>query len=87
MTLVVDDSRAMRMTVLRELHKGGYDTRDVPEVENGRPALEAIRQGGVDLVLCDWNMPEMNGITLLQALSSCGRDCEGRSRPGQTVRQ
>ena len=66
--LVVDDSRAMRMIVLRELRKAGYETRDVLEAENGRVALELVRQGGIDLVLCDWNMPDMNGIRFLQIL-------------------
>ena len=66
--LVVDDSRAMRMIVLRELRKAGHETRDAMEAENGRVALERVRQGGVHLVLSGWNMPEMNGITLLRAL-------------------
>ena len=66
--LVVDDSRAMRMIVLRELRKAGHETRDAMEAENGRVALERVRRGGVHLVLSGWNMPEMNGITLLRAL-------------------
>jgi two-component system chemotaxis response regulator CheY len=72
--LVVDDSRAMRMIVLRELRKAGYETRDVAEADNGRTALDKIRAGGVDLVLSDWNMPEMNGMTLLTALRREGND-------------
>jgi two-component system, chemotaxis family, chemotaxis protein CheY len=70
--LVVDDSRAMRMIVLRELRKAGHETRDAIEAENGRVALERVRQGGVHLVLSCWNMPEMNGITLLRTLRSEG---------------
>ena len=72
--LVVDDSRAMRMILLRELRKAGYDTSDVLEAENGRVALERIREGGVDLVLSDWNMPELNGMGLLQSLRREGND-------------
>lgn len=72
--LVVDDSRAMRMIVLRELRKAGYQTRDVAEAENGRDALDKIRAGGVDLVLSDWNMPEMNGMSLLTALRRDGNN-------------
>jgi CheY-like chemotaxis protein len=64
----------MRMIVLRELRKAGYDTRDVLEAENGRTALERIREGGIDLVLSDWNMPEMNGMRLLQLLRKEGND-------------
>ena len=70
--LVVDDSRAMRMIVQRELRKAGYNTRDVAEAENGRAALEVVRAGGVDLVLSDWNMPDINGIRLLQILRKEG---------------
>lgn len=72
--LVVDDSRAMRMIVLRELRKAGYETRHVAEADNGRDALAKVRAGGVDLVLSDWNMPEMNGMTLLTALRREGND-------------
>lgn len=70
--LVVDDSRAMRMIVLRELRKAGFDTKDVREAENGLGALEQIKAGGIELVLSDWNMPEMDGMCLLQALRGGG---------------
>ena len=70
--LVVDDSRAMRMIVKRELRQAGYE--DVVEADNGANALEVIRGGGVDLVLSDWNMPDMNGIDLLIALRASGND-------------
>jgi two-component system chemotaxis response regulator CheY len=72
--LVVDDSRAMRMIMLRELRKAGYETRDVAEAENGRDALQKVHAGGVNLVLSDWNMPEMNGMSLLVALRREGND-------------
>jgi two-component system chemotaxis response regulator CheY len=58
----------MRMIVLRELRRAGHETRDAIEAENGRVALDLVRQGGAHLVLSCWNMPEMNGITLLRAL-------------------
>lgn len=68
--LVVDDSRAMRMIVTRELRKAGYE--NVVEAENGAVALQTISGGGVDLVLSDWNMPDMNGIDLLTNLRAGG---------------
>lgn len=68
--LVVDDSRAMRMIVQRELRKAGYE--NISEAENGAVALETVMAGGVDLVLCDWNMPDMNGLELLTALRERG---------------
>ena len=66
--LVVDDSRTMRMMVLRELRRAGYETRDVLEADDGRSALARIRLGGIDLVLSDLNHPDIDGMTLLQAL-------------------
>ncbi|MGC8628362.1 MAG: response regulator [Acidimicrobiales bacterium] len=70
--LVVDDSRAMRMIVMRELRKAGFDTGDVVEAENGAQALALVQAGGVELVLSDWNMPTMTGIELLRALRKQG---------------
>ena len=69
--LVVDDSRAMRMIIRRELRTGA-DIDDIVEAESGAAALDAIRAGGVDLVLSDWNMPEMTGIELLESLRAEG---------------
>ena len=70
--LVVDDSKAMRMIVKRTLRQAGYENCDVDEAENGVQALEMVRAGAYDLVLSDWNMPEMNGIELLEALKAEG---------------
>jgi two-component system chemotaxis response regulator CheY len=65
--LVVDDSRAVRMLLVRTLKQLGYE---VEEAANGREALEVIEAGnsGVKLVLVDWNMPEINGLELLKKL-------------------
>lgn len=70
--LVVDDSKAMRMIVRRTLRQAGYDKHEVEEAENGRQALEVIHKAPPGLVLSDWNMPEMNGIQLLEALRGEG---------------
>jgi len=59
------------MIIRREL-RSGADIDDVVEAESGRAALDVIRQGGIDLVLSDWNMPEMTGIELLEALRAEG---------------
>jgi two-component system chemotaxis response regulator CheY len=67
--LIVDDSRAMRMMVRRVLGQIGLRDATFEEAENGRQALEAIQTDPPDLVLSDWNMPEMSGIELLQALN------------------
>lgn len=66
--LIVDDSRAMRMIVRRTLRQAGYDHVEITEAANGVEALKAISQATPDLILSDWNMPEMMGIELLRKL-------------------
>jgi two-component system, chemotaxis family, chemotaxis protein CheY len=72
--LVVDDSRAMRMIVKRTLRQAGFNNLDVSEADNGKTALQAIQADPPSLVLCDWNMPEMNGIELLRTLRGDGNN-------------
>jgi two-component system chemotaxis response regulator CheY len=62
--LVVDDSLAVRQQVSAVLSAVGFQ---VLEAENGVQALELLRQGGLSLVICDVNMPEMDGLELLEA--------------------
>ncbi len=66
--LIADDSRAMRMIVLRTLRQGGYEDATFLEAPDGAAALELIKSEKPDLVLSDWNMPEMTGIELCEAL-------------------
>jgi two-component system chemotaxis response regulator CheY len=66
--LIVDDSKAMRMIVKRSLRQTGLGPMEVVEADNGRAALEHLQREPADLVLCDWNMPEMTGIELLRKL-------------------
>lgn len=68
--LIVDDSKAMRMIVKRTLRQAGFTTHEVQEAENGKLALDLIRTYKPDVVLSDWNMPEMTGIQLLEALAT-----------------
>lgn len=64
--LVVDDSRAIRSTIERMLRELGFD---VVTAQHGGEALEVLRRGeAMDILLVDWNMPEMNGYDLLVAL-------------------
>jgi two-component system chemotaxis response regulator CheY len=63
--LVVDDSKAMRLIVRRTLRQAGFGECEVEEAGNGVEALAAIQKSRPDLVLSDWNMPEMNGYELL----------------------
>lgn len=70
--LVVDDSRAMRMIVKRTLRQAGFDNIDIIEAENGREALSKVQAERPSLVLSDWNMPDMDGYGLLEALRASG---------------
>jgi two-component system, chemotaxis family, chemotaxis protein CheY len=70
--LIVDDSKAMRSIVLRTLRQAGFGEHTFTEAVNGAEALKAIREAAPDLVLSDWNMPEMNGIDLLKELQASG---------------
>jgi two-component system chemotaxis response regulator CheY len=70
--LVVDDSKAMRSIVMRAVRQAGYDTVAFVEATNGAEALKQIRAAPPDLVLADWNMPEMSGIELLKTLRAEG---------------
>lgn len=63
--LVIDDSKAMRMLLVRMLKSMGWETH---EAGNGREAIDKLLEiGAPDLALVDWNMPEMNGYEFLQA--------------------
>ena len=70
--MIVDDSKAMRMIVKRTLGKTDVGRCDVVEAENGADALNKLPIERPDVVLCDWNMPEMSGIEFLQKLRSQG---------------
>ena len=70
--MIVDDSASMRMIVKRTLKQAGYDSMEFTECEDGRQAHERIAEIDPELVLCDWNMPNMNGIELLRAIRTEG---------------
>jgi adenylate cyclase len=65
--LVVDDNRVNRLLLGRALEQLGHT---VSFAENGRQALDALRQRPVDLVLLDIEMPEMDGYQVLEALGA-----------------
>jgi len=66
--LVVDDSSTMRRIIKNTLTKAGFD--DIDEAENGKLALEKV--DGADLILTDWNMPEMDGLTFTKEARAKG---------------
>ena len=71
--LVVDDSKAMRMIVMRTLRQAGFGKHRVVEAVNGSEAMDKLRDEVVHLILSDWNMPKMTGLELLQAIRQAGQ--------------
>ncbi len=70
--LIADDSRVMRQIVLRTLRQAGLGHHDFVEAEDGVDALAKIASELPDMVISDWNMPNMNGIQLLRQLRATG---------------
>jgi two-component system, chemotaxis family, chemotaxis protein CheY len=62
--LAVDDSATMRRIIKNQLKQAGYD--QVDEAKDGKEALTMLAQGGYDLLITDWNMPEMCGLDLVK---------------------
>lgn len=66
--LVVDDFSTMRRIVRNLLKELGFS--NVEEAEDGLAALQKLQVGGFNFVMTDWNMPNMDGLTLLQRIRS-----------------
>lgn len=66
--LVVDDSSTMRRIIINTLNKLGY--QEIVEASNGREGMDRVGSAEIDMVITDWNMPEMNGIEFIRALRS-----------------
>ena len=66
--LIVDDFATMRRIVRNVLKQIGFI--NMVEADNGKAALKVLKKETIDLILCDWNMPEMPGIDLLKAIKS-----------------
>jgi two-component system, chemotaxis family, chemotaxis protein CheY len=64
--LVVDDFSTMRRIVRNLLKELGYN--NVEEAEDGAVGLSMLKNGDFDFVVSDWNMPNMDGLTMLQSI-------------------
>src|SRR3546814_5094401 len=62
--LDVDDFPTMRRIIKNLLKDLGFE--NVDEAEDGAMGLEKLRNGNFDFVVSDWNMPNMDGLTMLQ---------------------
>lgn len=63
--LVVDDSRAIRRIIGRTLDGLGFA---VAEAADGREGLVRLDESDAEVVLVDWNMPEMGGLDFVRAV-------------------
>jgi two-component system chemotaxis response regulator CheY len=66
--LIVDDSSVMRKIVERSLRQAGLEINAVLEAGNGAEALAVLAENHVDLILCDINMPVMDGLEMVKQL-------------------
>lgn len=64
--LIVDDFSTMRRIVKNILRQIGY--QEIGEAEDGQAALAKLKVEKFDFVVTDWNMPNMTGLELLQAM-------------------
>ncbi|NOX33448.1 MAG: response regulator [Deltaproteobacteria bacterium] len=66
--LIVDDSLPMRSVIKRTFKAAGYGNSEFHEAANGREALELMKNGWIDIVVTDYNMPVMNGLEFILTL-------------------
>jgi two-component system, chemotaxis family, chemotaxis protein CheY len=66
--LIVDDSSVMRKIVERSLRQAGIELEKIVEAGNGAEALAALSKEPVDLILCDINMPVMDGLEFVKQM-------------------
>lgn len=64
--ITVDDSSTMRRIIKNTLTKLGFN--NVLEAGNGVEGLDVLAKNEVDLIITDWNMPEMDGLTFVKTL-------------------
>ncbi|HCN70228.1 MAG TPA: chemotaxis protein CheY [Pusillimonas sp.] len=64
--LVVDDFPTMRRIIRNLLKDLGFE--NVDEAEDGQMGLDKVRDNNFDLIVSDWNMPNMDGLSMLQAI-------------------
>jgi two-component system chemotaxis response regulator CheY len=66
--LVVDDFSTMRRIVKNLLKQLGYE--NIEEAEDGAQGYSKLKNGGFGFVVSDWNMPNLDGLGMLQKIRS-----------------
>lgn len=63
--MIVDDSSPMRDVIIRTIKAAGYSGENFLQASNGKEALGILKDNWVDLLVTDYNMPDMDGLELL----------------------
>ncbi len=71
--LIIDDSAVMRKIIQRNIQQSGLIVDAFIEAGDGKEGLEKAATNDVDLILCDWNMPNMTGIEFVKAMRGSGQ--------------
>jgi len=72
-TLIADDSKVMRLMVMKALRQTGVAEFTFDEAEDGVQALQKATEGDYEIVFLDWNMPHMNGIDVVRGIRADGK--------------
>jgi len=70
--LIVDDSSTMRRIIGNVVMQLGYTKENFNEAEDGVKAWKLLQESNYDIILTDWNMPNMNGLELVKKVRSEG---------------
>lgn len=70
--LVVDDSETMRAVISRTLKMAEVPIKELFQAANGKEAIKVLEQEWIDLVFADINMPEMNGVEMVEHMAADG---------------
>ncbi len=66
--LIVDDSLPMRSVIIKTIKASGFGTTNFYQASDGIKALEVLKDEWMDLVMTDYNMPDMNGVELISEM-------------------
>ncbi len=70
--LIVDDSSTMRRIIGNVVQQLGIKKEEFEEAEDGVVAWKLLGESTFDVILTDWNMPNMNGLQLVQKVRAEG---------------